>query len=235
MQTLFTIDGMCGIIKRKKGREKVATKYYAVKCGRVPGIYTTWAECKEQTDGFSGAEYKSFAKKTEAKEYLGIEVKKKLTPPAPNTKEFVDAPVPYEISAACAFYVDGSYNVTTGEYAFGAVMLKDGKIAAFSHKYNDDAGTMRNVAGEIAGALFAMRYAVQLKMPSVEIYYDYEGIEKWATGKWKTNLDRTRAYAETAKAAAKYIDIRFIKVKGHSGDTYNDMADRLAKDELGIK
>mgnify|MGYP001651142832 CR=1 FL=1 len=27
----------------------------------------------------------------------------------------------------------------------------------------------------------------------------------------------------------------FNKVKGHSGDKYNDVADRLAKDALGIK
>ncbi len=27
----------------------------------------------------------------------------------------------------------------------------------------------------------------------------------------------------------------FVKVKGHSGDKYNDLADRLAKDALGIQ
>lgn len=215
--------------------KRLATKYYAVKNGRETGIYTSWAECKAQTDGFSGAEYKSFAKKSEAKEYLGIETKRKPLPPEPNTKQFTPAPIEYSISADCAFYVDGSYNIKTGEYAFGAVMLKDGGIATFSHKYNDDAGTMRNVAGELAGALFAVRYAIKLGLASVEIYYDYEGIEKWATGKWKTNLERTRAYAETLRNAQKHIDIRFVKVKGHSGDAYNDMADRLAKNELGIK
>lgn len=45
-------------------------KYYAVKKGRVPGIYRTWDEAKEQVDGFSGAEYKSFDKITDATTYL---------------------------------------------------------------------------------------------------------------------------------------------------------------------
>ena len=36
-------------------------------------------------------------------------------------------------------------------------------------------------------------------------------------------------------AAAKHIRFRFVKVKGHSGDKYNDLADRLAKDALGIQ
>ena len=35
-------------------------KYYAVKNGKVPGIYETWAECSEMVKGYSGAEYKSF-------------------------------------------------------------------------------------------------------------------------------------------------------------------------------
>ena len=45
-------------------------KYYAVKNGRKIGIFESWDECKLQVDGFSGAEYKSFTKKEEAKAYL---------------------------------------------------------------------------------------------------------------------------------------------------------------------
>ena len=32
-------------------------KYYAVKEGRVPGVYTTWAECEAQVKGYPGADY----------------------------------------------------------------------------------------------------------------------------------------------------------------------------------
>ena len=35
-------------------------KYYAVKNGKVPGIYMSWDECRENVSGYSGAEYKSF-------------------------------------------------------------------------------------------------------------------------------------------------------------------------------
>ena len=45
-------------------------KYYAVKVGRMTGIYNTWDECKEQVDGFEGALYKSFSKLEDAQEYL---------------------------------------------------------------------------------------------------------------------------------------------------------------------
>lgn len=45
-------------------------KFYAVKKGRKPGIYRNWDEAKAQVDGFSGAEYKSFAQITDATDYL---------------------------------------------------------------------------------------------------------------------------------------------------------------------
>ena len=48
----------------------MASKYYAVRKGKTPGIYNSWSECKLQVDGFSGAEYKSFKSEEEAREYI---------------------------------------------------------------------------------------------------------------------------------------------------------------------
>ena len=36
----------------------MAKKYYAVRVGKVPGIYQTWDECKKNVHGFPAAEYK---------------------------------------------------------------------------------------------------------------------------------------------------------------------------------
>lgn len=41
-------------------------KFYVVWKGRVPGIYTTWAECQEQVNHFVDAKYKSYESKVEA-------------------------------------------------------------------------------------------------------------------------------------------------------------------------
>lgn len=54
---------------------EVAMKIYAVKKGRVPGVYRKWDETKKQVDGFSGAEYKSFENITDAIDYLGWQEK----------------------------------------------------------------------------------------------------------------------------------------------------------------
>ena len=47
-----------------------AKKYYAVRKGLIPGIYTSWGECQQNINGFSGAEYKGFSTKEEAEAFL---------------------------------------------------------------------------------------------------------------------------------------------------------------------
>lgn len=44
--------------------------FYAVKKGRVPGLYTTWSECDAQVKGFSGGVYQKFATEKQAQEWL---------------------------------------------------------------------------------------------------------------------------------------------------------------------
>ncbi|KAJ9081198.1 hypothetical protein DSO57_1017212 [Entomophthora muscae] len=44
--------------------------FYAVKAGNKPGVYTTWAQCQQQTKGFSGAKYQKFNSKAEAEAFV---------------------------------------------------------------------------------------------------------------------------------------------------------------------
>lgn len=130
-------------------------------------------------------------------------------------------------------YVDGSYY--NGEFSYGVVILRDGKELCFSGKSNDETlASMHNVAGEIKGAETAIRYAVEEGLKKITIYYDYEGIAKWCLGEWKANKKGTQAYKRFYDSVKNKILIEFIKVKGHSNDKYNDMADQLAKSALGL-
>ena len=54
--------------------------YYVVHKGRVPGIYSSWPECKKQIDGFDGAIFKKFVNETEAQEFLKIGFGKNKVP-----------------------------------------------------------------------------------------------------------------------------------------------------------
>ena len=216
---------------------KVAKKkFYAVKVGRVPGIYGTWDECKLQVDGYPNSEYKGFARLSEAESFVGTEVLEsmKLNPDIYANEE--NASTPLEGGYAVKAYVDGSYDVATGNYASGAVILLDGKTVELSKLYTDDAGgKLRNVAGEIKGAELAIEYCKKQGIDSVVIYHDYLGVGKWADDEWKANLDMTKAYKSYIRECRKNMRINFVKVKGHSGDKYNDMADALAKAALNSK
>ena len=194
-------------------------KYYAVLSGRVPGIYTTWEECKAQVEGYSGAQYKGFAEKEQALEYMGI------------TKD-------ESLSSHCeaVAYTDGSYSMTNGSFSYGVVLFCGGEKLTFSKAFEEsDLSSMRNVAGEIKGAEFAMAYCVEKGISSLELRYDYEGVRKWCTGQWKTNKDGTKSYKDYYDSIKDKLLVVFTKVKGHSGDEYNDEADKLAKTALGIK
>ena len=211
-------------------------KFYAVKVGRVPGIYGTWDECKTQVEGYPNSEYKGFARLSEAESFVGPEVLEsmKLTSDIHAHEEKASAPL--EDGCAVKAYVDGSYDVATGNYASGAVILVDGKTVELSKLYTDDAGgKLRNVAGEIKGAELAIEYCMKQGIDSVVIYHDYLGVGKWADDEWKANLDMTKAYKSYIRECRKNMRINFVKVKGHSGDKYNDMADALAKAALSSK
>lgn len=198
----------------------MAKKFYAVKKGRKPGIYKTWAECQQQISGFSGAAYKGFEHKEDAEAFINDDSGQK--------KESAET--------QAVAYVDGSFNKLTKEFSYGAVIFYNGEELRFSQKYNDkNLAEMHNVAGEIKGAEAAMQYCLDNNIPSITIYHDYEGIAKWCSGEWQAKKAGTIAYADFYKKASAEVDIQFVKVKGHSGDKYNDIADMLAKEALGIR
>jgi ribonuclease HI len=200
-------------------------KYYAIKVGRKTGIERSWESCQESIKGYSGAVYKSFNDEQAALDWLkgentsfAVEGKKIQHK---DTDQFVD----YDV------YTDGSY--TNGNYSWAYVFVKNDQII-YEDKglgKNPEAADMRNVAGEIAAVLFAVKRAAQLKV-RIRINHDYAGIANWLNGNWRTKNKYTELYVKMMKQyEGMYI---FEKVQAHSGDKYNNYVDKLAKDALGI-
>lgn len=132
-------------------------------------------------------------------------------------------------------YVDGSYNVATGVYGYGGFVVVSGVKHVVTGSGSDpEMASMRNVAGEILGSTAAIKKAIELGVKKLDIYYDYAGIEMWATGKWKRNKKGTVAYYDFIQSIKGKIELNFRHVKGHSGIEGNDEADRLAKEACGI-
>lgn len=132
-------------------------------------------------------------------------------------------------------YVDGSFNVKTKEYSGGVVLFYEDKMTCLSIKGNDpEYGKMRNVAGEILAAKLAMTESLHLGVKRLTIFYDYQGIASWCLGEWRVTKKETREYKEYYDSLQGKLEVFFQKVKSHSGNEWNDLADKLAKDALSL-
>ena len=132
-------------------------------------------------------------------------------------------------------YTDGSYNVKTGQYGFGIVILDDTEVLiAKSYQGCPYYAHYRNVAGEVDAVKNALLYALHTNS-DITIYADYEGVIKWARGEWKCNNELTQGYKNLVDFVSSHIKVDFVKVKAHSGDFYNSMVDKLAKKGAGMK
>lgn len=197
-------------------------KYYAVKVGARTGVFTSWEECQKAVDGFSGAKFKKFHSLEEAEKFVYEDNDSK-----PIKEDLVDG----YINA----FVDGSYDVSTGRYSGAAViLLGDNDIVELSKACKDDSSKLRNVAGELLGAELAIKYCKEHGISKLVIHHDYEGIGAWADDVWKAKLPETKAYRNYVFDSREILDIKFIKVKGHSGNEYNDRADYLASKALSV-
>lgn len=206
----------------RTGVISMAAKFYAVRKGRTTGVFRTWADCQAQISGFSGAEYKSFQTSEEAAEYaFGLKKEEKC--------------VQVEDCERAVAYVDGSYNVSTKEYSFGAILIYLGKEYEYSQKGTDRSlADMRNVAGEILGAQRMMELCVENGVKVLDLYYDYEGIEKWCTGAWQAKKPGTQAYRDAYKSMQSKLEVHFHKVAAHTGVELNERVDQLAKRAIGM-
>lgn len=135
----------------------------------------------------------------------------------------------------CLAYVDGSFNVATDVYGYGVILLTHQGPYEFQGNGTDaELASMRNVSGEIYGSMRAVTEALRLGFSAITIYYDYMGIECWANGSWKTNKQGTANYKAFMQQHSRLIDIRFQKVRAHTGVYYNEAVDRLAKQAVGL-
>ncbi len=203
----------------------MSKKYYAVKKGYQTGIYTDWSECEKQVKNYSDAEYKGFQTIDEAKEYLE------------NSKIDSDklSYADKQDLSGVHIYVDGSYSDTRKIASYGFIVIEDDKEIYRDFNIVRDNIETRNVAGELTGVISALKWAKEYGYKNICIHYDYEGIEKWATGSWKTNNNRTSSYKTFIESIKHEIVINFVKVKAHTGDKYNELADTLAKHALSCK
>lgn len=223
---------------KEKRYVMVKMKYYAVKLGRQPGIYQTWAQCQEQIRGVSGAIYKSFTSLSDAEQYIQeplSEVSTKENISSSDINEHINQELLKLKDNEVVAFVDGSFQ--KNKLAFGVIIFdnkgnKEKLYKAFTETYSKEFIDLRNVAAELEGVKEAIQWSLKYGKKKILIYYDYEGIEKWADGSWLAKNNIAKNYVSFVREHRRNINISFFKVPAHSDVTYNEEVDTLAKNAL---
>lgn len=175
-------------------------KVYAVYHGRKTGIFNTWNECKEQTDYFKGARYKSFGSLEEAEASfqdtrLQMNIPQKVADnPPKNTFE------DYRFSVS----VDASSSGNPGKVEYQGVDTKTGAPFFKSRVY--PLGT--NNLGEFLAIVHGLGYLAErhLKEP---VYSDSNTAINWVKkGKVNSSLvvnNQTKEIWDHVKRAEKWL------------------------------
>ena len=199
-------------------------KFYAVRRGRTPGVFDNWDACRKQVFKFPGAEYKAFPTREEAIAFVSLTASTlKTTKKASDVSS--DSPTSIWVDGSCFPQSDGSLRIGWG------LLIKQDSEEVYRAKGNDvplEAVAHRNVAGEILGILKALEWCQKQGITEVTIYFDYQGLESWATRAWRAKLPFTQLYAQAVNTSG--ITIHWKKVKAHSGIPENDIVDQLAKE-----
>lgn len=168
-------------------------KYYVVWKGKKSGVYSTWKGCKEQIDGFEGAQYKSFTSLDEAEkafdgkyeDYKGKDTKKPKLTEAEKAKYGQPNLESIAVDAACAG--------NPGKMEYQGVYTKTKK--GLFKKGPFAKGT--NNIGEFLALVHALAYLKKKNKPNITIYSDSKIAMSWVRQKkCKTKLQFTQENQE---------------------------------------
>lgn len=217
-------------------------KFYAIKKGRKPGIYTTWDEAKKQVSGYSGAVYKGFTSRSQAEAFLNGGPKRatkiKATPATQITS-------PAEIT----FFTDGgsrNHGNVSGDHvhaddkAAWAYLIELGDQQTVSDSGGEWGATNNRM--EIMGLIKALEYLNDHQLTNKAILavldsqYVLNAIQKgWLAG-WKRRnwhragnapLKNKELWQRVDQLLPLFSNLRFEWTKGHAVNHGNVFVDEL--------
>lgn len=208
-------------------RKAYRGKCYVVIKGRKTGIYRNFELASEQVNGYSGGYMKKFASIEKAKEY--INENNELT-----NLSFIDCIGEERI---LKIYTDGSYCDATEKYGSAFVIIEgDKEIYRFSYAERDITGK-KNISGEIIAAIRALEWAFVTKYSyNIELNYDLSYIKEICMNKTKFKIEYGKILKEIyTMCINEGIDIKFNEIESHSGNYWNNLVDKLAKNAARVE
>lgn len=196
-------------------------KFYAIRNEENQAIFFSEETLHEYRPTFAHPEIKFFDDYNEAVAFC-LEAK---------NKETAEQVTPQEKTTDHAVaFVDGSFDKENQVVGAGVVFCHNGEEVELKEAYDNPSLTSYwNIAGELKACTLAIKHAISLGLPKIEIMHDYEGTGAWANGTWKAKKPLTQFYVKHITEKRAEIEIVFTKVKAHSGVRLNEKADELAK------
>ena len=131
------------------------------------------------------------------------------------------------MSSSYTVFTDGAYSSARDQGGVGIVILKDGlEILRYSNMYKKTTNNQM----ELGAIIIALRM-IKGEIDSLVIYTDSQYCIVCAVQGWKRKKNKAmweefdKQYNRVKKLCP---DIRFIHVKGHAGNKYNEIVDKLA-------
>lgn len=189
-------------------------------------IFEKWSDVLPLITKVKGAEYKGFVTREEVETYVSTR------DPLFNKKENM---YPKD---CMHFYVDGSCTHEGDAYSYGVAYVDKEQVAGWEYGKSTKETSMRQIGGELLGAMKALMYAKSKGIKKLVIFHDYKGVCYHATGYWKRDNQLNEKYYQWCQ---KYflenpdIEVIFCKVDAHDKDPFNEIADGLAKLAIGLK
>ncbi len=199
--------------------------YYAVKVGRVPGIYKTWDECSAQVTGFAGARYRGFNLRQDAEAFLQDSVVDEV--PFPTTDENAQLKKVF-------IYTDGTSIGNPGIGGYAAVLIYGNTRKELSGGFCLTTSARMELMAALAGL-------GQLKTKcAVTVYSDSKYLVEsvtqgwvytWRANGWMKKDDEKVPNADLWKQLLEQCEkhaVTFEWIAGHEGKKENERCDALA-------
>lgn len=180
------------------------TNFYAVKIGKNgPAIYRTWSECKKNVIGFNGSKYKKFIHLVDAKNYIN-----NINPQH----------IPINYQKYLHIYTDGS---VINEIGGSGLYIPEWHLKVSIRL----PGTKHtNQRAELYAVIEAIKIASNRSNKPLLICTD----SQYVIGQHYSSKINSDLW-NTLKKISDGLIIKYLKIKAHSNDIYNDIADQLSK------
>lgn len=235
----------------------MSKKFYVIWKGAKTGVFSSWNEVKNHTQGRADAQFMGFPSKEEAQAafastYTKALMKRSLTnkdsasckPSVKNTsnsKVIDNKTNASQPNAPIQIYCDGACSPNPGKSGTGIAVYYQDKLSALYYGLYQANGT--NNTAELNGLFYAFKLAKKYLQTVTPVQvlsdskYSIDCITKWAKGwqakGWKRGQGEEIKNLELIKECfALYQEIKtqlvITHVKGHANIEGNELSDRMA-------